>query len=231
MGRILMWTTLPLTLASWYWDLVATPDDAVLGASQRIFYIHMGAAAVVAAAFTVTACASCLYLATRQLRYDVMASASAEIGTVFTTMLLATGVLWGRVAWGVWWTWDPRLTTTLILWVLFLGYLLLRQGSRERGARARTSAVLAIIFYADVPLDYMTIRWWKSIHPIVITAHGIHMAPSMVAAMSVTMAAMMCLYLAWLHQKMSMAHLEYRLDDVKRQARAYWMAQRWEGRE
>jgi heme exporter protein C len=214
-----LWALLPLPLAALAWDLLISPDDALLGPSQRIFYIHMGCAVGAALAFTVTALASLAYLIRRQSRYDAVAAASAEIGTMLTTIVLATGVLWGRVAWGIWWTWDPRLTTTLILWLLFAGYLMLRQTQRGHEVRARTSAVLALVFYVDVPIDYMSIRWWNSIHPIVITSQGVNMAPAMVAAMLITIAMVGGLYAVWLPMHVRLATLADKLREIKQMAR------------
>ncbi len=217
-----MWVLLPLMGLALYMNFVGSPDDAVLGPSQRIFYFHMGAATVAAVAFTVTAISSLGYLVTRELRYDLWAAASAEVGTIFTSMLLITGVLWGRAAWGVWWTWDPRLTATVILWVLFIGYLMVREWSDSRERRARTAAVLALVAYVDVPIDYMTIRWWKSIHPVVITSHGIHMAPAMIDAMFVSMGALTLVYVAWMQIRLRLLRAEYGLEDVKAVVRAQW---------
>ncbi len=225
--RVALGATAALFVVSGYFDFLKSPDDAWLGPSQRIFYVHMGAAFVVALAFTVACAASTLYLATRQLRFDRWACASAEVGMVFTSMLLTTGILWGKVVWGVWWTWDPRLTATLILWVLFWGYLLLRDGIRFREQRARVSAVLALVCYLDVPLDYMTIRWWKSIHPIVITAQGINMAPTMIGAMCLTSAAMVALYLSWVTVRVRLMGTEDILDDVKNGLRDGVRCQFW----
>ena len=202
-----------------YLIFLGSPDDAVLGPSQRIFYVHMGAAAVAGIAYTVTAAASLLYLGTRRLTFDMWAAASAEVGTVFTSMLLISGVLWGRAAWGIWWTWDPRLTATVILWVLFIGYLMVRQWTDARERRARVSAVLALAAYVDVPIDYMTIRWWKSIHPVVITTHGINMAPSMMAAMFAAMAGMVLLFVAWMQIRLSLMRAEWGMEDVRNRMR------------
>lgn len=213
------WILLPGMIGVLYLNLLASPDDAVLGPSQRIFYFHMGAATVVAVAFTVCAAASAAYLVSRNLRWDRWAAASAEIGTMFTTLVLVTGILWGRVAWGVWWTWDPRLTSTLILWVLFMGYLILRDSTASAGRRARTSAVVALVCYVDVPLDYLTIRWWKSIHPVVITEHGINMAPPMVAAMFASMAVMLCIYVVWMHLRVRLTVVEQEIESAKSELR------------
>ncbi|WP_242968440.1 cytochrome c biogenesis protein CcsA [Sulfobacillus sp. hq2] len=209
------WLLLPLMVGALYLDFVWSPDDRILGASQRIFYFHMGAAAVVLLAFSITAVASVTYLLTRNLAWDVWAAASAEIGTVFTTMVLVSGTLWGRAAWGIWWTWDPRLTSTLILWVLFAGYLLLRDSSDNVYRRATYAAVLALVAFADVPIDYMAIRWWHSIHPVVITAHGVNMAPRMVDAMLVSIVAFIGLFVTWMVIRVRLLRTEMAIDQVK----------------
>lgn len=214
-----VWLLLPAMAVALYLDFLGSPDDAVLGPSQRIFYFHMATATVAGIAFSVTAAASVLYLLTRQMSYDRWAAASAEIGTIFTTMLLVTGILWGRAAWGVWWTWDPRLTATVILWVLFMAYLMMREWSDSPERRARTAAVLALVAYVDVPIDYMTIRWWKSIHPVVITEHGIHMAPAMIWAMFGSMAAMLLVYAAWMQLRLRLLRAESGLEEVKHRLR------------
>ena len=215
-----MWLVLPVMVVALYWDFIVSPDDRILGPSERIFYFHMGAATVAAAAFTITAIASAGYLMTHKPGWDIWAAAAAEIGTIFTTMLLISGVLWGRAAWGVWWTWDPRLTATAILWILFLGYLLIREWSEGRERRARYSAVLAIIAYIDVPIDYMTIRWWKSIHPVVLTSHGINMAPSMAVAMLISIAALSLVFIAWMAIRMRLMRAELNVQDLKNAIRA-----------
>jgi len=210
-----VWILLPTMIAALYLDFLGSPDDAVLGPSQRIFYFHMGTATVAGIAFTMTALSSVGFLLTKNLTYDLFAAASAEIGTIYTSMLLLSGILWGRAAWGVWWTWDPRLTATVILWVLFLAYLLVREWSESRERRARTAAVLALVAYIDVPIDYMTIRWWKSIHPVVITTHGIHMAPAMIVAMFSSMVALGLLFWAWMVLRLRLLRAEMGIEDLK----------------
>ncbi|MCY0863777.1 MAG: cytochrome c biogenesis protein CcsA [Sulfobacillus sp.] len=217
-----VWVLLPVMLAALYLNFVWSPDDAVLGPSQRIFYFHMGSATVAGIAFTITLVASIGYLVTRKPVYDVWAAASAEIGTIFTTMLLISGILWGRAAWGIWWTWDPRLTSTVILWVLFLAYLLIREWSDNRERRARYSAILAIIAYIDVPIDYMTIRWWHSIHPVVITSQGIQMAPRMIVAMFGSMIALSLVYIAWMAIRMRLMRAERGIEDLKNAFKIEW---------
>lgn len=205
----------PMVIAL-YWDFVASPDDQVLGSSQRIFYLHIGAATVSGLGFTLAMGASVAYLIKRQLWWDRLAAASVEISTAFTSMLLMSGVLWGKRAWGVWWTWDPRLTATLLLWVMFMAYLTVRQWLDEPRRRAQVAAVLAIVSYLDVPLDYLTIRWWKSIHPIVITTHGINMPPSMVMAMMLSTVALLVMGGLWLDVRMRLAVIDEGLYTIKK---------------
>ncbi|CAB1128983.1 putative Cytochrome c-type biogenesis protein CcmC, heme lyase for CcmE [Candidatus Hydrogenisulfobacillus filiaventi] len=215
-----VWLLLPFMWLVLYVDFIWSPDDVTLGPTVRIFYFHMGSATVAGLAFTVTAVASALYLWRRRPVYDRWAAASAEIGTVFTAIVLASGILWGKAAWGIWWTWDPRLTSTVILWVLFGGYLLLREWSDNPERRARYSAVLALAAYVDVPIDYMTIRWWHSIHPVVITARGINMAPPMIAAMFLSMAALIGVYIVWMIIRLRLARAEALLNRIKAWERA-----------
>jgi heme exporter protein C len=152
-------------LASLWMALVAAPVDAVQGTPFRIFYFHVPIAWVAFLAFFVVFAASVAYLWRRDERWDWLARAAAEVGAVFTTLVLITGSLWGRTIWGTWWTWDPRLTTTLILWFIYVGYLMLRSYTGRTASGARAAAVLGILGFVDVPIDYLSVTWWRSIHP------------------------------------------------------------------
>ena len=157
--------------------LFVVPADAAQGDLSRIFYYHFPAWIGTSIFFALNLLGSLTYLALRHskpslaLKADALALASAEMGIVFCTIGLVTGSLWGRAAWGIWWTWDERLTSTLILWLIYLSYLLLR--SFSEGASMRTlSAVMAIFGYLDVPLVYMSTRWWRTQHPGPVFAGG-----------------------------------------------------------
>ena len=150
--------------------LFVVPADAAQGDLSRIFYYHLPAWIGTSVFFALNLASSVVYLVLRNrnrawsLRVDAVAVAAAEMGVVFCTIGLVTGSLWGRAAWGIWWTWDERLTSTLILWLIYLAYLLLR--SFAEGASMRTlAAVMAIFGYLDVPLVYMSTRWWRTQHP------------------------------------------------------------------
>lgn len=145
--------------------LTWAPEDLEQGPAQRIFYIHVPAAWIGFLAFFVVFVSSLLVLFRRSQRWDDVAVSSAEIGTVFTTGVLITGPLWGRPVWGVFWTWDPRLTSYLMLWLIYVSYLVLRGYVADPERRARFSAVLGIVGFLDVPIVYLSVRWWRSEHP------------------------------------------------------------------
>jgi heme exporter protein C len=176
---------------------IASPPDVVLGDTVRIFYIHVSVAWTALVAFTVNFVGSVLYLVRRDPAVDRWAGASAEIGAMFTTATLFTGSIWARVAWGVWWTWDPRLTTALVMWFVYIAYLIVRMNLSDPGRRAQVSSVIGIVAFADVPLVYFSVDIWRSIHPIVVGPNGnFNMAPLMMWAMFSMLAAVSVLYLA-----------------------------------
>ena len=141
------------------------PTDALQGDVQRIEYFHVAIAWIAFFAFFMVFAASVMYLWRRDERWDWLARAAAEIGVVFTTLVLITGSLWGHIIWGAWWAWDARLTTTLILWFIYVGYLLLRSYTGRSAGGARAAAVLGIVGFIDVPIDYLSVTWWRTLHP------------------------------------------------------------------
>lgn len=190
--------------------LFVVPPDAAQGDLGRIFYYHFAAWIGTSLFFGLNLLASIVYLALRHrsparaLQADSLAAASAEIGVVFCTVGLVTGSLWGRAAWGIWWTWDERLTSTMILWLIYLAYLLLR--SFAEGPTKRTlAAVMAIFGYLDVPLVYMSTRWWRTQHPGPVFFGGPNAGvdPSMMPAVWWNMAG-------WLMWGLFVAALRYR---------------------
>lgn len=146
--------------------LFITPPDQFMGNLVRLIYIHPPLAWVAYIAYGMNFLSSLAYLwpRTRDLRWDRLAGASAEVGVLFTGLTLVTGSIWGRPAWGTWWTWDPLLTTTALLFVLYLGYLALRRVPDDPELRARRCAIGALIAFIDVPVVYFAVLWWKSLH-------------------------------------------------------------------
>lgn len=144
--------------------LFIVPADAAQGDVQRVMYVHVPSAWLAYAAFFVTFVGSVMYLLRRDLRFDRVAAASAEIGLLFTGLTLVTGAIWGKATWGKWWDWDPRLTTTAILFVIYAGYLLLRQSLVDRQRRARLGAVFGIVGFLNVPVVHFSVLWWRGLH-------------------------------------------------------------------
>ena len=154
-----------MMLVALYSIFLWVPTDKNLGISQRIFYIHVPLAWSGFLAFVLVLIGSVGYIWRRTPKWDHLAHGSAEIGVLFTTLMLVTGVLWAKPVWGVWWTWDPRLTTSLILWLIYVAYIMLRAYSSNRDQAARYSAILGIFGFIDVPIVYLSIYWWRTVHP------------------------------------------------------------------
>ena len=146
--------------------LIIAPADRVQGDAQRLMYLHVPAAWVAYLAFGVTSATAALYLwpRTRNTRWDRVSAASAELGVLFTAITIVLGSLWGRPVWGVWWAWDARLVTTLVLLFLYVGYLALRKVAASRDVRARRSAIAALVAFVDVPVVHFSVIWWRTLH-------------------------------------------------------------------
>jgi heme exporter protein C len=179
--------------------LIGVPADRLQGDAQRIMYVHVPAAWLAYLAFLVTLIGSVGYVLGRDLRFDRLAASSAEIGLLLTGAAIATGALWGKVTWGIWWDWDPRLTTTAVMFVVYAGYVLLRMSIVERVRRARLAAVLGIIGFANVPLVHFSVLWWRGLHqaPSVLRPGSPTIAPILLATLIVNLLAFTVAY-AWL---------------------------------
>lgn len=184
---------LGLTVTIWMAFLYA-PTDAVQGPPQRIFYFHVPIAWVGMVAFIVMAVAGVAYLWQKDERWDWVARAAAEIGMVFISLALITGSIWGRTTWGTWWTWDARLTTTLILWFIYIGYLMLRSYMGRTPASARAGAVMSIICVIDVPIIYESVNWWRTLHPTAEVGVAGALPPAVVLTLMVSLTAFTVLY-------------------------------------
>jgi heme exporter protein C len=164
--------TLGLLSFGLYQALVAAPTEQTMGEIQRIFYYHVPSAWVAFVCFFANFGASIWYLATKNERSDAVAVAAAEVGVVFNTIVLLTGPLWAKPVWGIWWTWDARLTSTFIMWLIYISYLLLRRFSTADEQTPKLAAALAIFGFVDVPIVYMSIRWWRTQHPSPVIGGG-----------------------------------------------------------
>ena len=190
------------------------PTDAVQGDAQRIFYFHVPMAWIGMLAFVVLTVAGIAYLWKKDERWDWLARASAEVGVVFLTLAIILGSIWGKTIWGTWWTWDPKLTTTLILWFMYIGYLMLLSYMGRTPAAARSAAVLAIIGVVDVPIIYEAVNWWRTLHPPAQIGVAGALPPSVVLTLMVSLTSFTLLYcflMVQLYQLQKMQTLAQRL--------------------
>ena len=183
-----------------------TPPDRLQGFAQKIFYVHLPSAWVAFLAFGLTAFAGAFWLFTKDPRLDRFAEASAEVGVIFTTGVLISGPLWGKPIWGAWWVWDARLTLTLFLWFLYLGYLVLRSAVDDREARARYSAVVGILGALLIPFIHLSVYLFRTQHPMPIVANpeGIQMPGVMITTLFLALGAFTLLYIALVRARMTL---------------------------
>src|SRR3990172_1052119 len=191
------------------------PEDANQGAAQRIFYIHVPSAWIGFLAFFVVFVGSIAFLSTGKRSWDDVAAASAEIGVIFTSAVLITGPLWGRPVWGVYWTWDPRLTSFLMLWLIYLSYLVLRGYVPEPVRRAKYAAVLGIVGFLDVPIVYLSARWWRSEHPRRLVVESGDLPTQMLVTLLVGVAAFTFLYLYLMAVRVRVGRLRTRIEEAE----------------
>lgn len=200
------------------------PTEAVQGDVQRLFYIHAPTAWVMYIAFITVAAASILVLARRNdwERWDRVAVASAEVGLLFISLVLVVGPIWGHSTWGTWWVWDARLTSTLVLWLIFAGYLLFRATTAPGERRARLSAVIGIIGALDIPVVHSAVYWWRTQHPTptVLRSEGPQLPGSMLFTLLVSMVAFSVLFVALLVMRLRIEQARQQVDEALVAARA-----------
>jgi heme exporter protein C len=210
----------------WAPTAVNMPTEAERYA-QRIFYFHVAAGWVGYLAFGVTALGGILFLLKRQRRFDNLAVSSAEIGVVFTAANLVSGSLWARPTWGTWWSWDdPRLTLAAIVLLVYIAYLMLRNAIDDPARRARLSSIYGIVGFLSVPLSFISVRIWRTIHPAVIgtaseTAQGgFDMSGNMVVVLLYSIFTFSLLYVVLLHYRLKLEDMREQVDDLKMRALA-----------
>lgn len=196
------------------------PTEASMGIVQRIFYIHLPAAWVAFFAFGIVAVCSAVYLWLGIEKLDQAARAAAEGGLIFTTIVLTSGPLWGKLAWGTWWTWEPRLTLTLLLWFIYLGYFMVRGStdSPERGKKF--AAVVGIVGALNIPLIHMSVLWFRSLHPqpVVARTDGAQLHPDMLTTLFTALGAWTLVFLALFLLRYGTARLEDAADALENAA-------------
>jgi heme exporter protein C len=184
---------------------VFAPAERVQADIYRLLFVHVPSAWLAFFAFGNVALGSVMYLVRGKSRWDRLALASAEIGVLFTTLTIITGSIWGRSVWGVWWQWDPRLTTTLIMWFIYTSYLALRSYIDDPAVRQRMAAVLGVVGVVSVPIVWFSVEWWRSLHPTpAITNPGGGMPTEMLTTLLVSVAAFTVFYVVLLRQRIQL---------------------------
>ena len=214
--RLIMALAVAGIMLSLYMVFFFAPTERTMGEVQRIFYFHVASAWVGMAAFAVVFVGSVAYLRSQKKSWDRLALSSAELGVVFISMALITGSLWAKPIWNTWWTWDPRLTTSAILWTIYVVYLILRGAIEEPGQRARLAAVFGIIGFIDVPIVFMAVRWWRTIHPVVFHSEGFDLSGRMMTTFIASLVSFTLLYITLLMQRYRLASLREHLIALKR---------------
>ncbi len=210
-----------LMLAAAVFALVIAPPAAGLTQdetfAQRLIYFHVPSAWLSMLAYGVTMIASIAYLRTARRWWDHVALSSAEIGIAFTIAVLGSGSVWAKPAWNTWWTWDPRLTTYTIVFLLYVSYFMLRGAMEDQARRARFAAVYAIFAFLSVPITFFSIRWWRTIHPVLFDAKNFGLSSGMRPAFFFGLAAFTVFYVALLWHRVRLEETRERVESLKEQ--------------
>lgn len=214
--------TLAWLLVALYMIFIYAPMEVNQGNVYRIMYIHVPSAWTAFVGYFLVFVGSIWYLLKRTPSADALAHASGEVGFVFCTCVLVTGPLWAKPIWGIWWTWDARLTLTFVLWLLFVAYLLARSFFTDPARAALLSAVVGIIGFVDVPIDYMAIRWWRTQHPqpVIMGGPNSGLPASMEITLFVSWGAFLCLFFFLLRQRTRMIGERRELSSLQRELAA-----------
>lgn len=209
-SNILLGLSSVLMVAAIYLVFIYAPDVKDAKLEQRIFYFHLPIALVSYLAFFIIFLSSILYLRKRAAKWDNLARSSAEVGLIFTSLVLITGSIWAKPAWGNWWIWEPRLTTSLILWLIYLAYLMVRPLAIEESQGARFAAVVGIVGFIDMPINYLAIRLWNTHHPV----QGGMDSPVLLTLL-VCMAAIILLFIILLKFRVSLRQMETEVSEAE----------------
>ena len=206
-------------IAALYMALIEAPREKTMGDLQRIFYFHAAAGITGLTAFAVNFAASLMYLIKKDRWWDNLALSAAEIGVMFISIVLVTGPIWAKPVWFVWWTWSPRLTSALILCLLYVAYLLIRNYVTDSDRRALMSAVFGIVAFVDAPIVWFSIRWWRDLHPSPMLETG-QLTASMRPALWSCLAAFQVLFLYLLRRRFYLESARLEVERIERQADA-----------
>jgi heme exporter protein C len=215
-ARWLPWLGLLVIAGAQWYAISISPPDRDMGHLQKIMYVHVPAAWNAMIAFFIVALASLRYLWKGSLNADLLAASAAEVGALLTGLTLALGMLWGKPTWGVWWIWEPRLTSTAVLFFIFLAYLLLRSFVDEPDRRAQWSAVVGLLGALNVPIVYMSVRWWRTIHQVQSSPNTID--PAYTMGLRTCAVAMMLTLFAFVQHRYHTAQLDAAADGIEDRA-------------
>ncbi len=212
-----------LTAASVLTAMIAVflyaPTEKTEGMVQRIMYFHIPSAWIAFFAFFVVFLCSILYLWKKDREWDIYAMASAEIGVMFCSLVLITGPIWAKPIWGTWWVWDARLTSTLVLWLIYVAYIMLRLQSEAGSMRAKYAAVVGIVGFLDIPLIHFSVLWWRTFHPQpkIVTSEGLGagMDTSMLITLMISLAAFTLIYFLLMGQRVRIEIMKDEIDRLK----------------
>ncbi len=200
-----------------YMAFLEAPREKTMGDLQRIFYFHVPAGMTGLTALAINFVASLMYLIRKDRWWDSLALSAAEVGVVFLTIVLVTGPIWAKPVWLVWWTWSPRLTSSLVLWMLYVAYLLVRNYVPDPERKAMMSAVFGIVAFVDAPIVWFSIRWWRDIHPSPMLETG-GLSPSMRPAFWTCWAAFQLLLIYLLRRRFYIEMARHDVEHLARQA-------------
>jgi heme exporter protein C len=211
-----------LVIAAAYAAFFIAPEERTMGLIQRIFYFHVASAWAGFSAFFLCFLGNLLYVWRRDQKYDWLAVSGAEVGLAFTTVVLITGPIWAHPVWGIWWTWDARLTSTFVLWLLYVSYLLLRTLVEEPDRRALLSSLFGIFAFLDVPLVFGAIRWWRTQHPqpVIMGGQGSGLDPTMKSVFFFSALAMHVLMIFLVAERYALEKMQTETEFLAREVEA-----------
>src|SRR5947209_7065018 len=206
-----------LVITAGYASFFVAPQERTMGDLQRIFYFHVSCAWAGLTAFSIGFASNLFYVWKRKEKYDWLGVTCAEVGVAFTTIVLISGPIWAKPAWGIYWTWDARLTSTFVLWLLYISYLLLRTLIGEADRRAVASAVFGVFAFLDVPLVYMSIRWWRTQHPqpVLFGGPGSGLDPQMRVVFYTCWVALAALMALVMRQRFRVESLRHEVEELR----------------
>lgn len=211
-----------LVIAAAYGAFYVAPEERTMGLIQRIFYLHVASAWAGFTAFFICFIANLLYIWKRGEKFDWLSVSSAEVGLTFTTIVLITGPIWAHPVWGIWWTWDARLTSTFVLWLLYASFLVLRTLIEESDRRALLSSLFGVFAFLDVPLVFGAIRWWRTQHPSPVILGGANsgLDPTMKKVLLFSALAMHVLMALLIVQRYALEKLRSEVQELQQEAEA-----------